>query len=230
MGELSARGYAICAEPRSGSTYLGQLLSSTGQMGRPREYFHSDAMRKHVDPDYPEAPEAQLQRALELGTSANGVYGLKVFAEHFDHAAPSRWAARLPNLTFVFLERRDLLGQALSLARALTTGQYSSRGAPQGEPLYDRGLINNCLVGLVRNLARWRFFFAVNGIDPLVLQYEDIMARPLEAVAAIAQRIGLSGQLAVDFDAVGLQIQRDALTEAWRRRFLEESRDLTVFY
>lgn len=34
------RGFAICTAPRSGSNFLSQLVASTGQLGRPREYFN----------------------------------------------------------------------------------------------------------------------------------------------------------------------------------------------
>ena len=81
-----------------------------------------------------------------IGSTPNGVYGLKVFSQHFDLVKATRWAERLPSLAFIHLERRDLLGQALSHARAVQTQQWVSSHAAKAEAAYDRDLINNALV------------------------------------------------------------------------------------
>lgn len=229
MEDQTRRGYAICGEQRTGSTFLAQMLASTGRLGVPREFFSVNPMRRYVDPNYPADPEAQLGQVLPLGSTANGVYGLTVFTGHFDDARRIRWAERLPNLAFVHLRRRDLLGQALSLVRAQQTDQYHSHRPKAGEPLYDRGRINEALVGLARTEARWRYWFARNGLDPLMLDYEDLAERPLEAVGRIAVLVGVSGEVTVDFDKVANRVQRDDQTEDWRQRFLAESRNLAVF-
>src|ERR1700761_1294565 len=110
------RGYAICAEPRSGSSLLGQILGSTGLLGRPREYFNAPSFRDSADfPDYPEDAESQLRVITTRGATPNGVYGLKVFSHQFEEVKSLGWPERLPALSFIYLERRDLLGQALSL-------------------------------------------------------------------------------------------------------------------
>jgi LPS sulfotransferase NodH len=46
----SQRGYAICTSARSGSKWLCYLLSSTGQLGNPREYFNVEARRRNTPP------------------------------------------------------------------------------------------------------------------------------------------------------------------------------------
>ncbi len=224
------RGYAVCGEPRSGSSYLMALLRSTGCLGQPREYFNlTSPFLLNIEGD-PADPEQQFQRMLRMGTTPNGVYGVKVFAAHFDLVLASRWAARLPNLSFVYLQRRDVLGQALSHARARQTGQWGAARPANGEATYDRDAINYCLVELLRNTTRWDFYFARNGLTPLRLVYEDVVAQPLQAVAAIAALVGLSGEITVDMGQAAPRIQRDTLTEEWRRRFLEESFDLTAFH
>ena len=40
-------GYAICTIGRSGSSYLCQLLESTGVLGLPREYFNTATRRQN---------------------------------------------------------------------------------------------------------------------------------------------------------------------------------------
>ncbi|WP_204276604.1 Stf0 family sulfotransferase, partial [Klebsiella aerogenes] len=77
-----------CGAPRTGSNYFCELLSSTGVLGRPREYFNGAARRVHDDPDYPDDPHAQVARILTMGATPNGIYGLKLFPGLFDAVSP----------------------------------------------------------------------------------------------------------------------------------------------
>jgi LPS sulfotransferase NodH len=100
--------YVVCSTQRSGSTYLCQLLASTGVGGDPEEYFEARAetgMPPHPsyflaglprtgagvrdDPRPVDAPEyadlrlvdgwrAHLERTFRLGTTANGVFATKL--------------------------------------------------------------------------------------------------------------------------------------------------------
>lgn len=146
MAGLPACGYVICTEQRWGSTNLSQPLGSTGQPGRPREYFNAISCADKAIRTIRRRRRNSLAGCWPWARPPNDVYGLTAPASQFDHAVPPRWASRLPNLSFVFLQRRDLLGQALSHARALHTGQYHSHRPLAVEPVYDRAAINNSLV------------------------------------------------------------------------------------
>jgi LPS sulfotransferase NodH len=166
----ATRGYAICTEPRSGSNFLCQVLTSTGVLGRPLEYFNTAGRRAFDDPAYPDDPEAQLDRVLTQGVTPNGVYGLKLFSGQSDTLAPRDWAGRLPGLRFIHLERRDVLGQAISWALAQQTQRYRAYAPGEGRaPVYDRRAIQERLNDIVAGQARWRLYFARNGIEALAL-------------------------------------------------------------
>jgi LPS sulfotransferase NodH len=128
----------------------------------------------------------------------------------------------------VHLERRDVLGQAISLVRALQTSQFRAHHTPQGEPRYDRAAINDWMVNLIRDQARWRFHFVRNGIEPVRLVYEDVIADPGGAVRAVVEALGLGGAFTADLSRIQVTVQRDAINEAWRRRFLAEASDPNV--
>jgi LPS sulfotransferase NodH len=225
------RGYAICAEPRSGSSFLGYVLASTEVLGRPLEYFNAPAMRKIAGfGDYPEEPERQLEAVIARGATANGVYGVKVFGNHRERMQAAGWTQRLPGLSFVRLERRDRLGQAISLVRALQTGRWTAHEEPLAEAAYDRAAIDRTLRYLDEAEARWSSYFACNDTPVLHLIYEDVAAAPQSAAEAVARLVGLAGPAQVDErrlkDAV---IQRDALSEAWRARFTAEMQERAAF-
>jgi len=221
------RGYAICTSGRSGSNLLCQYLSSTGLLGHPLEYFNGAGRRILGYPDFPDEPEKQIDCVLTIGATANGIYAIKIFPAQFDLIAKFiRWTQRLPNLKFVLLHRRDLLGQAISALRAAQTNQWQASFAAEGTAIYDAGQIHARLRAAAQDYARWNVFFARNGIEPTVIEYEDLVAEPQACVDRVARLFGLQGKARIKAETVDLTIQRDAMTEAWKARFLGEHRNL----
>jgi trehalose 2-sulfotransferase len=219
------RGYAICTQPRSGSNMLCQYLSSTDQLGYPLEYFNGPGRRALGLPDFPDAPELQIDAILRMGATPNGVYAVKLFASHF--AAFSRrvrWTDQLPNLNFVYLSRDDLLGQAVSWARALQTAQYRSTQPAKRVAVYDSGLIRSQLMTIVRERAQWEAFFARTGIKPLRIIYERFLEDRSSHVDLVADLVDVENPV-VDQGKIDLVIQRDAVTEEWAQRFRAENGD-----
>ena len=229
-GTSPPRGYAICTERRSGSVYLSQLLRSTGVLGRPTEWFDAAAMRNIFGiADYPTDPLAQLAAIPKVAATPNGVYGVKIFSGDFDRIRESRWADRLPNLSFVYLRRLDTLAQAISLHKAYQTQQWASFRRPLAKPVYDFAAIDRILRNLNLAHTRWGYYFGRNGMPVLNLFYEHMVEAPANTVAAVAQFIGLQGPVTIDFSQVATEVQRDGVSEAWRRRYIAEARDLGRF-
>jgi LPS sulfotransferase NodH len=204
---------------------LCQVLSSTDQLGHPLEYFNGPGRRALGLPDFPDAPELQIDAILRLGATPNGVYAVKLFASHF--AAFSRrlrWTEVLPNLHFVYLIRDDLLGQAVSWARALQTTQYRSTQPAKRAAVYDSGLIRSQLMTVVRERAQWEAFFARTGINPLRIVYERFLEDRSSHVDRVADLMDVENPV-VDQLRIDLVIQRDTVTEEWKQRFRAENGD-----
>ncbi|MGQ0559749.1 MAG: Stf0 family sulfotransferase [Sphingosinicella sp.] len=214
------RGYAICSEHRSGSTLLCRLLTSTGKLGHPEEYFRDSRLCVRI-----ERNPALLDEIVGEASTANGIYGLKVFTQQFDVTARARWTDRLPGLHFVHLDRRDLLGQAISLVRALQTGQYFPHEPRRGEPRYDRKEIARQLARSAAGQMRWRRYFARNGIEPLWLIHEEVVARPQMAADAVAAHVGLLEPVPIDRAQADCGRMRDEQSDEWRARFIGEMQD-----
>jgi LPS sulfotransferase NodH len=217
------RGYAICATARSGSNFIGQLCESTGALGVPLEYFNGPARRALGLPDYPDEPAEQVKAILDLGCTPNGVYALKLFPFQFRAVQHVEWTGSLPNLHFVHLTRGDLLGQAISWARAIQTGQYRSTSQARGSARYDSDLVRGALSALVSEDSRWRLWFARTGIQPLHILYEVAAANPQSVADQIGQMLGLEQRPLVNLSAVDVGVQRDAESDEWRSRFLREN-------
>ncbi|HEX8553347.1 MAG TPA: Stf0 family sulfotransferase [Sphingomonas sp.] len=215
------RGFVICSEHRSGSTLLCQWLHSTGVLGNPLEYFARTENAIALERD-----ATRLDAVLNEATTPNGVYGIKLFSQQFDGTMKAQWLQRLPNVRFIHLERRDLLGQAISLVRARQTHQFQSYHQPLATPRYDARAIRRQLRRLAEANGRWRVFFARNGLEVLWLTYEDMVRDPQGTIAAIAAHVGVDVTPIIDPAAIRVEVQRDDVNAAWRDRFVTEAADI----
>ena len=161
------------------------------------------------------------------GRTPNGVCAIKMFPEHFDSRLESRWAERLPDARYVYLTRRDVLGQAISLSVARQTNSYGDWMPKDREPAYDAGHIRRCLANIIEGEARWRLFFALNGIMPLEMIYEDLVEEPQREIDRIAHFVGVENAI-IDWSAFHPNVQRNAVNEELRRRFIADSADLKL--
>ena len=227
-GPSPTRSYAVCSNPRSGTTYLCGLLLSTGVLGLPTEWLRADGNSAHPRyRPYPTDLEEQFQLMLRDGSTPNGVCGLKMFPEHFDTTLSVRWAERMPGLKFIRFIRRDLLGQAISLSIARQTESYAHWLPERRAAVYSRAHIARCMDWLATGDARWDQFFALNGLDPMVVTYEELCADPQGVVSAIGRLVDVPQAPIGTFEREP-RIQRDGRSAEWRARFIAESKDLGV--
>ena len=219
-------GYAICTTIRSGSTWLAELLASTGRLGRPAEYFSTKFQKRVRSPDYPDTVRGQIAYALDHGRTPNGIYGFKIYPMQLDWmSARLNWTESFPDLRFVHLQRRDLLGQAISRARVNQTLQWRSTLPASAEPRYDGAAILEAMRETVAQDARWTLFFSRTGIAPLRLVYEDTLSEVDATVDAVARLVGVDGPVAAAPERIPFTVQRDDVSAEWRDRFIAEFGD-----
>lgn len=228
----------LAMTPRCGSTYLGQLMQQTRQLGTVEEYFNPHAMLPIARAELNAGDALTYVHALiRARASANGVFSAKTTFEHVQPflqtigAASLRFSEVFPRPRFVYLGRKNVLAQAVSLVRAAQSGLWhkTARGdvrtAPRAETLsYDAAAISRALEQILRGRLQWDQFFASAGIKPLRLNYERVVAEPLRALAQIAEYL----EQPIDVAAVNLdtanQKLADELNRSWERRFLREHR------
>jgi trehalose 2-sulfotransferase len=220
---IGLRGYVICSLPRSGSNYLCQLLESTDVLGRPREYFAGVRGWRDI-PDYLLNVGSRLQWVLQHAVTPNGVCGFKLMPYQVHRLRNHPWTGLFQDLKYVHITRKDLLGQAISLARAQASGSWKSQVPAMRQACYSRAAIAQGLNDLALAEARWQVYFARNQITPLHLTYESVFEAPQHAVDQVAALVGITGA-SLSPEKITHKIQRDAGTEEWRLRFLAESRD-----
>lgn len=225
------RCYVIAESPRSGSQLLADLLWRSGRMGAPGEYLNAE----HTIPrlmerfalgavDRPGGMEAYLRALVQHRTSPNGVFGLKA---HFNQVRPHLHRASLRRLLrrsqFVWLRRRDVLGQAISYLVALRSGRWRQlRGS---DPLDQRlefsdRAIDRAVATIEADERLWQIAFEANRIEPLVVWYEDIVADPDPVCRAICQLVGVTPERPFRLADSPLERQSEPVKAAWRRRFV----------
>ena len=130
--------------------------------------------------------------------SSNGVFGIKAHFHHFDAAMRQSELVRhhFSHARYLYLNRNDKIAAAVSMAKALQSNAWMSFSTPRKAPLfYSRELISECLRELTAQTEDWWGWFDANGIEPYIVNYEEMVADIPATVTKIAQ------WLDVDVDA-----------------------------
>jgi trehalose 2-sulfotransferase len=218
------RAIVLLMTPRSGSTYLSQLVGSTRQLGLLGEYMNwADAAVGRFLNLHPAATLPEYMRCLaRIYSNDTGVFSMKGDLYQclpLIRTGLIRGGTRKTH--FVYLTREDLLAQAISLFRAVQTGQWSSAHSPVAPARFDaRGILQQ-LEYLATMMARWELVFSLFNIQPVRMTYEQLIADPASTVQRLASLVGVrvtAGVLQSE-----LRQQRDALSAEWQRRLRSEA-------
>ena len=249
-----------------------EVLLETGQRRQPRDYFQrsndSEVWALLDDPEfrdvlgeyggrYAEHPSRRdplwsppnfqelVQRALQKGTTENGVLGTKIMWAYFrDFVRLARRrglqdvrpcgvpAAVLPNLQrFVWMRRDDTTRQAVSLWKALQTQQWRK---DSDEDVRGRGLrfsfaaVDHLKLRIDEHNAAWRSFFESCGEEPLEVLYEELVADYEGTILWLLEGIGVPIPERFAVVAPKMRRQADDLSEEWVRLYNESAQVRTV--
>jgi LPS sulfotransferase NodH len=126
---------------------------------------------------------------------------------------------------YIWMVRRDKVGQAVSWAKAAQTGIYARhRGempVPQQEPEFDFRLINNLYGLILEGEAGWSDFFKRCGVKPFKVVYEDLVEAYEPTALNILRYLNIPYPENLLFEERKLQKQADALNEAWAERYVQ---------
>ncbi len=244
--------YIICATPRTGSTLLCDLLTSTGNAGAPDSFFG----RRHIGwwaeqwglPPADEIAEpafcrVYLDAAIRAGRGETEVFGLRLMRENIsdlnrfvEQVHPgiqtdrARIEAAFGKVLYLHLSRDDKLAQAVSLVKAEQTGLWHiapdgtevERLGPPAEPVYDFQRLQRELAELGAHDAAWLSWFDSQGIQPLRITYETLSADPAASLSSICLALGIDPPPA---DAIkpGVAKLADAVSQEWIARYRRDA-------
>lgn len=239
---LPLRSYIICALPRTGSNLLCLGLRSTGVAGNPAEYF------LHLHQDKGPLPSLKLLSVnpfngmmYEKGSSKNGVFGISVMREGFAAAMKFYRSDRqfsglgemetlrevFPNPRFIYITRRDKVRQAVSMAKALKTGCFTSieedaeksAGRYRYDLDYDERSIAYYWRLFLEQEEEWEAFFRRNHLSPFRLVYEEFADDQERYLREVLRFLDIEYPEDSPLDVSALRRQTDEISEQWVERF-----------
>jgi trehalose 2-sulfotransferase len=217
------KSYVIASSFRSGSTLLCVKLWETGVLGAPWEYLNFyNEMPLMMARLKPASPEDYIAKLLACRTSGNGVFGVKAHFHDFS-AALVRYKVlpeRLSRSTYIFINRRDKLAQAVSMAKARQSDSWTSLTAPNGKPLrYSKQEIARCFEEARRQECGWRRWFRDHGITPTMIDYEALVSDPTKVVDTIVDLLGVGGDAPERVLVPNIAKQADNVNAEWMQEF-----------
>lgn len=235
--------YTIWFTQRTGSTLLCQSLADCGIAGRPAEWLQpkdGQSLLAHYQMDN----AAALQHHLwQLGSSANGVFGLKygMHASGFeqvldtlrqfpgcppDASRTAVWNHAFPNGRHIFMTRRNKVRLAVSWWKAIKSNEWHrAEGQPPSNidlsDAYVYDAINHLYNECSMREAAIQEFFSEGKIVPLTVVYEDFIQDYEGIIKTILRFLELDPKEAA-IQPPHFTRLADALSEEWVQRFREE--------
>ncbi len=234
--------YLLCGTPRTGSTLLCSLLTSTGVAGRPESYFRDPDQRAwaarfgvSVADDGSFDYRAFVASAVRAGSTPNGVFGARIMWGTMEVLVGGLRSCTgverdldvlidaFGQLRLVHLQRGDVAGQAVSWARAEQTSYWQDGDVPAARPAFDYEQISELVHTIENHNAAWSAWFAAQGLQPQVVMYEDLVADPRGAVLDILGHLGLELPPGWRPKSIPRQ-QADEVNADWLRRYRRRRR------
>ena len=190
---LQYQSYIICTTPRSGSNLLCDLLSSCHKMGRPAEFLNVKSFlvpfsNKHslIRDDSSIDMSSYIALVARKFSTQNSVFGIKVLFDQFQpFFKVNSFKQNLQNSHFIWLTRKDVVAQAVSMYIADETNEWTSQDeirnreqektSRRKQVKFDVDKISRFVDKLAYENANWHTFFSVNNIEYKQVFYEDIL-------------------------------------------------------
>jgi LPS sulfotransferase NodH len=230
------KSYIIASSYRCGSTFLCSELWKTGLLGAPAEYLNTDQASAVIatarEPGrmmgrlQVSRPEDYFVKLLACRTSRNGIFGMKAHFHHFEPALT--WYPSMLNVlspvTYIYINRRDKLAQAVSMAKAMQTHAWLSFDQVTGKTLrYDRDFVEQCKLELEQQRLGWWRWFETNNVTPFVVTYEDLLADSAAVVRSVIELLGVENDQPEEVNLPLAERQADEINTEWMARFGRET-------
>jgi trehalose 2-sulfotransferase len=222
------KSYIVASSYRSGSQYLCWRLWQTGLLGAPSEILNpANELRILMERFKTKSPAEYIAKLIAHRTSRNGIFGMKAHFHHFETFLKEypTFLETLAPVTFIHIDRRDKTAQAVSMAKALQTGWWTSRmvSGPKPPLRYDRETIANCLQELEQQDVEWRRWFAAHDVTPFEITYDELTADAERVVRSVVELMGVEKDEPEQVNVPPAEKQADETNQDWIERFRRES-------
>lgn len=215
------KGLLILSMPRAGSNWLASLSNSNGAMGIADEWLDFSHLTAPKGP----AGRPQLNaQTLASAATPNGNFAVKIFPRQLLQVIDEyefdfiRRAHREHKPLIILLERKDRIAQAISLVRAMQTGQWTGTDPAHKKPRYNFGAISQAYFHICRGYDFWETYLSLQGFQHEKFTYEALQENTQPYLETLASHFNHP----MPEVHSTLHIQRDPLSKAWRAQFDED--------
>jgi LPS sulfotransferase NodH len=212
----------ICFTSRSGSNYFSSMVAENVNIGHIGEVFNFDTV---IDASkiYGLKDFTAYFRFIKARYQRSGTVFFKTAISQIELLGRAGVLAKIAARSkFILVTRSDKLGQAISIAIAFATQQFTS-GAPavmnKEDVQFSRPRINAIVDGIAEEYRQWYCFFGRNGIVPITVNYESLVADPQSYFAPVAHQLGITEPREVS-PRPQLERQSDWVNARWRELYL----------
>jgi LPS sulfotransferase NodH len=214
----------VAMTARTGSNQFCAVLGASGGFLAPDEILNARSWVAHAAKERFGAETFEEMMAA-LRSAPGPCCGIKTNWLDFEPIAEFH-DNLLPGARFIYLDRRDVLAQAVSLFRAVIsdrwhvpvgTGLDAAQARTEWEQLNSRLDLAEILrteKRLVEEKKSWERFFAHESISPVRVFYEDFVRDRRTELNRVGDALGVPLDQPVPAD-VGFERIGDALSEAW---------------
>jgi len=212
------KGLIVLSMPRSGSSWLASLTNATGTMGKADEWLD---FAQRTKPKGPEGRPQFNKKTLQAASTENGNFAVKIFPRQLLQVIDEyefdfiRRAMREHETKLILLKREDRKAQAISLVRAMQTGQWRADQLARQTEKYNFGAVAQAYFHINRGYDFWQSYLALQGFSYLHFTYEKLADGPSPYLQAVSRHFGEP----LPDKRSKLKIQSDALSWEWRARF-----------
>ena len=220
--------FLIAITPRSGSSYLCDMMTKIKLFGIPGEVMNQEFIPRIIKRIPGRNPEEYIRNVMRFRKTKNGVSGLKASwfqFQNFINAMDDR--TFMAGFKYIYLTRRDIAAQAVSLYKATessvfhTNIQHSQEAITKLQLLgYDYEKIKEWYIHIDRQEKGWQEYFYERRIIPLCVTYEDIDEDLYRVVKRIATFVGVNPHnIKMPEDSSVFKKMRDPRNTEWAHRF-----------
>jgi LPS sulfotransferase NodH len=183
---------------RSGSTVVCSALSRLGLAGSPNKYLNyeflnSDAVSDATNVGGIDSFLGYLQDCVARYSSSRNCFTMKASIQQLNFLLESGVLRKFRTMPkFIWVRRRNVLAQAISLSTAVQDGMWTSLHDRSGLPSrFDEESVLLMARSIYEANAWFEMFFDYHGICPLIVWYEDFAENETRLLADLAQFFAL---------------------------------------
>jgi LPS sulfotransferase NodH len=215
----------LCFTNRCGSNFIASGLSSSGYLNTAGEYFNSDAIIENCQANKLSGV-ADYFNWLPTREGKNDLLVAKIACNHLEILDKAGILDQILDVTqFIMTERSDILAQSISYDLAMQTGSWlydMARRKADCELVFSRERLIGIMEAIIgQNRDFWQFF-ALNGVAPATVVYEQFVADPAAQISFLARQLGLADLIYVP-ERIELRKQEGHINRIWRDRYMRET-------